>query len=124
MPHFILLTRLTPESLQQTKSIKTLEHRVVDQLQSHCPEVVWLSSYALLGPWDYLDVFEAPDITVATRVAVLVRSYGQAHAEIWPAMAWPDFKSMLDELPKHQGSWAARRALMVRHIPVRDPQAD
>jgi uncharacterized protein with GYD domain len=99
MATFILLTRLSAESLHQPKSFETLERHVADQVHSHCPEVRWLASYALLGPWDYIDIIEAPDIASATRVSVLVRSHGHAHSEIWPAMAWTDFKTLLRELP-------------------------
>jgi uncharacterized protein with GYD domain len=100
MPTFVLLTRLSPEALHQPKSFETLEHHVAHQLHAHCPEVVFVSSHALLGPWDYLDIFEAPDIESATRVSVLVRSHGRAHTELWPAMPWPEFKSLLRDLPR------------------------
>lgn len=99
MPAFVLLTRLSPESLHQPKSFETLERHVADQVRVHCPEVRWLSSYALLGPWDYIDIIEAPDVESATRVSVLVRSYGRAQTEVWPAMDWPDFKALLRALP-------------------------
>ena len=100
MPAFILLTRLSPQALHQPKSFETLERHVADQVREHCPQVRWLNSYALLGPWDYLDLIEAPDLDAATRVSVLVRTYGQAHTEVWPAQPWPEFKSLPRSLPE------------------------
>jgi uncharacterized protein with GYD domain len=95
MAAFALLTRLSPESLHQPRSFETLERHVAEQVRAHCPDVQWLFSYALLGPWDYLDVIDAPDLGAAMRVSVLVRSYGQAHTEVWPALPWQEFKGLL-----------------------------
>jgi uncharacterized protein with GYD domain len=98
MSVFVLLTRLSPQALHQPKSFETLERHVAERVRVRCPEVRWLSSYALLGPWDYLDLIDAPDLDAAMRVSVLVRSHGQAHTEIWPAVAWPEFKGLLRSL--------------------------
>ena len=40
-----------------------------------------MGNYAVLGPWDYLDILEASDSEAATKVALLVRSFGHAHTE-------------------------------------------
>lgn len=99
MPTFLMQTRLSPDALSQPKSIRTLERHVADRVREQCPEVRWIASYAVLGPCDYVDLFEAPDIESATRVSVLVRTHGRAHAQVWPALPWEDFERLLQHLP-------------------------
>ena len=100
MAIYVLLTRLSPDALHQPKSFETLERHVAERVREHCPEVRWLGNYGLLGPWDYLDLFEAPDNAAALRVAVLVRSHGHAVTELWPAVEWSAFKDLLHSLPR------------------------
>jgi hypothetical protein len=35
--------------------------------------VTWRANYAVLGPYDYLDIFETPDIEAAMKVSTIVR---------------------------------------------------
>jgi uncharacterized protein with GYD domain len=95
MATFILLTQLahaTPETDETPPA--ELERRVVDRIRAACPEVEWAGSYAVLGPYDYLDVFRAPDVETAIEVATIVRRLGHARAEVWGATEWPRFKEL------------------------------
>ncbi len=60
----------------------------------------WLSNYAVLGPCDYLDIFECPDVETATKVALLVRTLGQATTETWVLTPWDVYLSLSQGMTK------------------------
>lgn len=95
MATYAMLTRLVPEAVKSPADLKRLEKAVADRLQSDCPQVKWLASYAILGPYDYLDLFEAPDETIAAKVVMIVRSFGHGTTETWTALPWERFKALI-----------------------------
>jgi len=99
MQCFIMLTRLSHGPLRSPSSLANLEREVMERIRADCPQVEWLSSYAVLGPHDYLDIFKAPDIAAATKVATIVRTFGHAQTEVWGATEWKEFKDLVSYLP-------------------------
>jgi uncharacterized protein with GYD domain len=95
MPTFIMLTRLGTEAVRSPAALEELERQAMARIEAECPEVQWRASYAVLGPCDYLDVFEAPSVEVATKVSALIRTFGHAQTEIWTATEWARFKEIV-----------------------------
>ncbi len=91
MATYVMLTKLSPEALTRPDSVIELNRKVEDRIKKECPGVKWLANYSVLGPCDYLDIFEAPDSEAATKVSLLVRSFGHATTETWVATPWERF---------------------------------
>ncbi len=100
MATFIMLTRLSHESLKSPGTLAELSHEVMEQIRKSCPNVEWGASYVVLGPADYLDIFTAPDIETATKVATIIRTFGHATTEVWGATEWEKFTGFLRSLPQ------------------------
>lgn len=98
MATYVMLTRLSPEALSRPESVTELNRQVEERLKQDCPDVRWIANYAVLGPCDYLDIFEASDADSATKVALLVRSYGHATTETWVATQWNRFVDLAQGL--------------------------
>jgi uncharacterized protein with GYD domain len=98
MATFVMLTRVSPEAVRNFSDYQLLERQVADKLKEQVPEAKWVGSYAVLGPYDYLDIFEAPNEVAATKVALIVRSFGHATTETWVVTPWDRFVDVTREL--------------------------
>lgn len=100
---FIMLTRLIGKQVHPEKfSLEKLKEDVEQKVAQSCPDVKWIANYALVGPYDYLDIFSASTLEDAMKVASIVRSFGHACTEIWPALEWHQFKELITTLPDEQ----------------------
>ena len=97
MPTFVLMTRLSPEALRNAKGRRAMGKEWLQKVKAACPEVKWISHYALLGPYDFMDVYEAPDDETAHKVSLISRSEGALTAESWPALPYDRFLKVLEE---------------------------
>jgi uncharacterized protein with GYD domain len=93
-----MLTKLSAEAVTKPQAIEELGQQVARRLKERCPQARWVGSYSLLGPYDYLDIFEAPDERVASQVALVVRSFGHAVTETWTAIPWDRFLGAVKEI--------------------------
>jgi uncharacterized protein with GYD domain len=106
MPLFIMATRLATGSLESPKTLETWERIAVGTIRSERLQVEWIASYATLGPYDYIDIFEAASNDEAMQVAALIRTFGHSHTEVWPATPWDHFKDLIRQLPVDRGEEA------------------
>jgi hypothetical protein len=100
MAIYILASYIPAGSLQSPGSLEALAREVRERVRQECPDVRWLHEFAVCGPYDYIDVLDAPTLDDAMKVSVLTRTYGRARTDLWPAMAWTDFKKVIEGLPR------------------------
>ena len=63
-----------------------------------CPEVYFLAHYALLGPYDFLDIYEAPNEEIAAKVSLISLQNGAFQAESWSAIPYKRFVELTEEI--------------------------
>ncbi len=98
MATFILMTKLSPEVGKEMKNRAELGRAWLDQVKAKCPEVKFISHYALLGQYDFLDVYEAPNEETAAKVSLISRLHGAAQAESWQAIPYKQYLKLTDEI--------------------------
>jgi uncharacterized protein with GYD domain len=96
MQTFILVTKLSPEVAKQMKERAKLGRAWLDQVKQKCPEVKFVAHYALLGPFDFLDIYEAPDAETAAKVSMISLSNGALQAESWTAIPYKRFVELAE----------------------------
>ena len=96
MSIFIALGRATEAGRQRTLEGLAERHRkAVARAEDAGARV--LASYALLGPYDYLTLLEAPDIETVARVLIREAARGNVTYEIHPALPMDQFARLVGE---------------------------
>ena len=98
MQTFVLMTKLAPEMSKQVKDQEKLGRVWLEQVKEKCPEVNFLAHYALLGPYDFLDIYEAPDEETAAKVSLISLQSGAFQAESWVAIPYKRFVELVEEI--------------------------
>ena len=95
MPTFVLMTRLAPEAVHSAHARKAMGKEWLKKVKECCPRVEFKAHYAILGPYDFMDIYEAPDIETAHKVSIISRAEGAVAAESWQALPYDEFLKLL-----------------------------
>jgi uncharacterized protein with GYD domain len=98
MPTFVLMTKLSPETMHDAAGRRSTGKEWMKKVKEVCPQVKWHAHYALLGPYDFMDIYEAPDVETAQQVSLISRAQGAVTAESWPAVPYDEFLVLLAEV--------------------------
>jgi len=98
MQTFILLTKLTPELTKRMKDRSAIGENWLELVKKKCPEVKFVAHYALLGQYDFLDIYEAPDVKSAAKVSMISQANGALQAESLPAFHYKDFLELAKQI--------------------------
>jgi uncharacterized protein with GYD domain len=93
MPTYILLTNLTAQGVQTLKSNPDRLREVNRDVEELGAKVV--HQWATLGPFDFVNVVEAPDNATIARVSVELGARGSATLQTMSALTIEEFLATL-----------------------------
>ena len=94
MPVYIMLTSLTAQGVQTLKSNPDRLREVNRDVEELGAKV--LHQWATLGPFDFVNVVEAPDLATVAKVSISLAARGSTRIETLPALEIEDFLRALD----------------------------
>ena len=89
MATYIMLTRLTDKGAEAIKENPGRIEAVTKEVEAFGVKVV--AQYAVLGPYDFVNVLEAPDNLTIARVSAELASRGSIRIQTLPAVPVGEF---------------------------------
>ncbi|MDM7267187.1 MAG: GYD domain-containing protein [Aquificaceae bacterium] len=97
MPIYVMLTTLTDEGMKTLKHrperIKEVDKEVMDRFG-----IKILAQYAVMGPYDFVNIIEAPDNDTVVKMAIELGSRGTIRTLTMPAIEVDQLIKDLKEL--------------------------
>lgn len=93
MPTYIMLSRLTEDGAETLRENPGRIQEVNRELEGMGVKVV--QQYAVLGPYDFVNIVEAPDIGAVMRASVEMSARGSVRIETLAALPIEEFIRLL-----------------------------
>lgn len=93
MPYYVILSKLTDEGRKTIKQKPERMFEVNKELEAMGVKV--LEQYAVLGPYDFVNIIEAPDNETVSKMSVELGSRGSVELLSMPAIKVEDFVKRL-----------------------------
>jgi len=93
MAIYVMLTSLTDEGRKTVRESPARIKEVNQEVEAMGAKI--LTQYALLGPYDFINILEAPDNKVITKIAMELSSRGTLHTMTMAAMTLDEFISSI-----------------------------
>ncbi len=94
MPIYILLSTLSTQGVQTLRSNPERLREVNKDVEELGARV--LHQWATLGPFDFVNVIEAPDAATIARVSVALGARGSTKLQTLPAMSIDEFLAAVE----------------------------
>ena len=98
MQTYILFTKLSTDLSFEMKNRERQGRNWLDQVKKKCPEVKFLAHYAILGEYDFIDIYEAPDPETAAKVSMISQANGALQAKSLLAIQYKRFLELTEEI--------------------------
>ncbi|MGB2698594.1 MAG: GYD domain-containing protein [Candidatus Zixiibacteriota bacterium] len=108
MKTFVLMTKLASREAQLVEIGAKFRDRArsgrawLKEIKEKCPEIKFKAHYALMGYWDSMHIYEAPDEEMAAKVSLLTRPYA-AQVESWLALPYEKIIQISEEIESPEG---------------------
>lgn len=92
MKTFVLMSKLNPKGGTLVEVATTLRDNAkvarswIDRAKKVCPEANFVAHYAILGSYDFMDIYEAPTEETAVKISMLCGADGIFAVESWTAI--------------------------------------
>jgi uncharacterized protein with GYD domain len=93
MPIYILLSKLTAEGRRTIKARPERIKEVNREIEAYGAKVI--EQYSVIGPYDFVNIVEAPSNEAIIKVSIELGSRGTVHITSMPALSIDNFISMI-----------------------------
>ena len=94
MPTYIVLSRLSEQGLQTLRANPERLRQVNRDVEELGAKVI--QQWFMLGPYDFLNIVEAPDAATIARLSIALGARGSVHTESYEAIDVDAFLKILE----------------------------